>query len=185
MKIYRLTHLVTCAALLAGAGSLAHAADKDKKNKHMDAEKPVSVNYENPGDFTDMKDSFQGTTKGMEGYQEQFRRDIKQLAKGSLPDGYTLEITFTDVDMAGDFEPSRGADAFDIRLVKAIYPPRLKFNYTVRDASGSVVKEGSENLSDLSFQTNIGINRSDTFFYEKELMRDWMRDLNLKKNANA
>ena len=41
-----------------------------------------------------------------------------------VPEGDKLTITFTDIDLAGDFEPWRGPQWDEVRIVKAIYPPR-------------------------------------------------------------
>ena len=53
---------------------------------------------------------------------------------------------------------------------------RMKLAYTVTDASGAVVKEGKENLSDMNFMMNPGIlNRGEPLFYDKAMLRDWLR----------
>lgn len=137
----------------------------------------VLISYENPMDFTDFKDRQHVNERTVEGYMEEFTRVLQRLALSHLPDGHQLELTFTDIDMAGDFELQRGPDGQDVRIIKAIYPPRLSFNYVVRDADGVTVSSGSEKLSDLAFQNNLGINRENTFFFETELMRGWLRTL--------
>ena len=60
-----------------------------------------------------------------------------------------------------------------MRIVKDIYPPAFKFTYTVTDASGKVVKNGSENLRDGSFQYRLTIDTSDPLRYEKAVLSDW------------
>ena len=172
MSPSKFTSLLTLTAAFAAVGSIAHAAEADAKS-----EQRVTVTYQDPENFTDLKDGFYGTTKGMAAYQEEFAKNVQRSANRFLPEGQTMEITFTDVDMAGEFEPWRGSQASDVRIVKSIYPPRLKFNYVVKDAAGATIKEGSERLTDLSFQNNLGINRQDTFFYEQTLMSDWLRKL--------
>lgn len=174
MKTIRFTPLLVAASIGFTACLTVSAAPA----KSESSQSRTVVNYEDPENFTDMKDGYYGSSKGLAGYQEEFARYIKRTADRMLPEGQTLEITFTDVDMAGDFEPWRGASATDVRIVKSLYPPRLTFNYVVRDSSGAVVKEGSERLVNLSFmQTTMGISRNDTFHYEQEMMRDWLREL--------
>ena len=52
----------------------------------------------------------------------------------------------------------------------------MKFTYTITDASGAVVKEGTESLSDMNFmQTANIVNRSDELFHDKAMLRDWLR----------
>ena len=57
--------------------------------------------------------------------------------------------------------------------MKQIYPPAFKFSYTVTDASGRVVKQGTENIRDLDFQMKLTINTDDPLRYEKADLDDW------------
>jgi len=78
--------------------------------------------------------------------------------------------------MAGDFEPWRGAQFQDVRVVKEIYPPRINLSYKLTDASGAVVKEGEESLRDTSFMlTTTPIPNNDSLRYEKALLDNWLR----------
>lgn len=153
------------------AAALGHAADNRAGNDRVD------VQFDHPEKFTDLKDSYMPTDKGQQAYMDMLREFIQRRASKQLPEGQSLSITFTDIDMAGDFEPWRGPSASDVRIVKAIYIPRLKFNYRVTDASGAVVKEGTANLTDLNFQNDLAttIDTSDPLRYEKRLLDDWIR----------
>ncbi len=159
------------AALLTA--TLGHAADAPTGTVQR-----VQVQFENPDNFTDLKDSYMASEKGREGYMEMFREYLQQNAVKRLPEGQKLSIAFTDIDMAGDFEPWRGPSANDVRIVKAIYIPRLKFTYRITDAQDVVVKEGKAELSDMNFQNNLAstFNSSDPLRYEKRMLDDWMRD---------
>lgn len=173
MKTSRFVTLLTFATAMGAAPLLAQNNAVAKEDKYA----RITIVYENSLEFTDFKDSYHSNERMVAGLEEEFNRYLKRTAAGILPEGQSLTITFTDIDMAGDFEPWRGLDAHDIRIIKPIYPPRIKFTYTVTDAGGAVVQEGEERLSDLSFQITLGINRNDVFFYEQELMRSWMRKL--------
>lgn len=158
------------AALLA-TGAFAASNDQSANSARVD------VQFDHPENFTDLKDAYMPSDKGQQAYMEMFRDYIQERAARRLPEGQKLTITFTDIDMAGDFEPWRGPSAQDVRIVKSIYVPRLKFNYRITDAGGGVVKDGSANLTDLSFQQNLSnaIDTSDPLRYEKRLLDDWMR----------
>lgn len=173
MKTTWLLTLFTLAAAVVAAPVVAQNNSAAKDDKYS----RITIVYENSLEFTDFKDRYSSTERMVAGLEEEFSRYLKRAADKVLPEGQSLTITFTDIDMAGDFEPWRGPNAHDIRIIKSIYPPRIKFNYTVTDASGAVLKEGEERLSDLSFQSTLGINRNDVFFYEQELMRSWLRKL--------
>lgn len=160
---------------LAGAGA-AFAGDKKVPTSR------VEVNFTDPENFTDVKDSSFGTEKGREAVLSEIREYITKRANKLLPAGQKLTITFSDIDLAGEYEPWRGPRADDIRIVKDIYPPRFKFTYKVTDAAGAVVKEGQENLFDLAFTMRLTIDRQDPLRYEKDILNEWMGgNLGVKK----
>jgi len=143
-----------------------------------DSAKPAprtQVLFDHPENFTDVKDSDLPTDKGRDSILSTFRAFLVDRADRLLPEGYSLAITFTDIDLAGDFEPWRGSQFSEVRIVKAVYPPAFKFTYTVTDASGRVVKQGTENIRDLSFQNRLTIDNSDPLRYEKDILDDWTR----------
>ena len=159
--------LVAAALLSLGLG--ARAADTQ-----TDASSRAVVAFENPEKFTDVKDSQTGSDKGRDYYLKEIRLLVEEEAAG-LPEGQKLTITFTDIDLAGDYLPSMPSGE-DVRVIKDIYYPRMKFTYTITDASGAVVKEGTENLSDMNFMMNPGIlNRGEPLFHDKAMLRDWLR----------
>lgn len=167
MKIQ--TSALFSAALLTA--SLGYAAENRAGSDRVD------VQFDKPENFTDLKDRYMATDKGQQAYMDMLREYIQQRASRQLPEGQKLSVTFTDVDMAGDFEPWRGPSATDVRIVKDIYIPRLKFTYRLTDAAGAVIKEDKANLSDLNFQNSLTttINTSDPLRYEKRLLDDWIR----------
>lgn len=133
----------------------------------------VQVHFENAERFTDVSDSYKGETDT--GYLDSLRRYMVDQAGRYLSPGQTLAMTFRDIDMAGDFEPWRGPDAMNVRIVKSIYPPRVEFDYVVTDAEGEIVSKGNERLTDLAFEWRLlPTLRHDPLAREKELLRDWV-----------
>jgi hypothetical protein len=139
----------------------------------------VDVVFDHPENFTDVKDANFPTDSGRNAILSRIREFLVREATRYLPAGDDLTITFTDIDLAGDFEPWRGPQWDDVRVVKDIYPPAFKFSYSVTDASGKVLKQGSENIRDLNFQSRLVLDTSDTLRYEKDILKDWVR-ANLK-----
>jgi hypothetical protein len=136
----------------------------------------AEVNFFEPQKFTDVRDSYMGDYERTT-YLESLRNHVLEQAKYYVPDGHTLSVTFTDIDMAGDFEPWRGPRFDDIRIVKDIYPPRISLAFRLTDANGNVVKEGRRDLRDLSFMMKITMAfRDDPVRHEKALLDDWLRD---------
>lgn len=135
----------------------------------------AEVLFFEPQNFTDVRDSYMGDASRTT-YLEQIRDYLLEQAKYYVPEGHTLSVTFTDIDMAGDFEPWRGPRWDDVRIVKDIYPPRMAFSFQLKDAAGNVVKEGKRNLRDLAFMMKISMSfRDDSVRHEKALLDDWLR----------
>lgn len=134
----------------------------------------TEVVFEQPEKFTDVKDSDFGTDQGRDALLERIREFILERAEKALPAGQKLLITFTDIDLAGEYEPWRGPQFSDVRIVKSIYPPRLKFSYQITDAAGQTIKAGREDLRDLAFDMRLTVDRQDTLRYEKDILRDWI-----------
>lgn len=138
---------------------------------------PVTVLFEHPEKYTDLKDSFSDNDneRGRDRYLPFIREHLERAAARRLPAGQRLSVTFSDIDLAGDFEPWRGFNFDDVRIVKDIYIPRLTFAFKVTDASGQVVKSGERKLIDMSFQMGITAGfRDDPLRYEKAMIDDWL-----------
>jgi hypothetical protein len=135
----------------------------------------AEVNFFEPNKFTDVRDSYMGDFERTT-YLDSIRDHVLENAKYYVPEGHMLSVTFTDIDMAGDFEPWRGPRFDDIRIVKDIYPPRINLAFRLTDAEGRVVKEGKRELRDLSFMMKITMAfRDDPVRHEKALLDDWLR----------
>lgn len=137
----------------------------------------VNVVFSHPEKFTDVKDDSMGTERGRDAILEQLRDYIDQQASRYMPKDQTLAVTFTDIDLAGDYEPWHGSNADNIRFIRAIYPPRMDLSFKVTDAAGAVVKEGTRQLRNLNFQSELSVNRQDPLRFEKSLLDDWLRDV--------
>lgn len=162
MKTLLILSLALTPALAFGAANHQPGAEK------------LQVNFPNWQHYTDIKDSYIETEKGEQGILNELKEALTLDAKYAVPDGDHLTITFSDIDLAGDFEPWRGPQWDDVRVVKDIYPPRFKFTYTLTDGSGKVLKQGPENIVDMAFQMRVTINRDDPLRYEKDILKDWM-----------
>ncbi|MBL9189092.1 MAG: DUF3016 domain-containing protein [Opitutaceae bacterium] len=135
----------------------------------------AEVVFFEPEKFTDVRDNHMGDYKRTT-YLDQIRDHLLEQAKYFVPDGHKLTVTFTDIDMAGDFEPWRGPTWDSIRVVKDIYVPSIKLTFRLTDANGKVVKEGTRELRDLGFMMKITTGfRDDPVRHEKALVDDWLR----------
>lgn len=141
------------------------------------AQAGVNIQWENKDNYRDL-DYYYGDNNGLFNmFSKDMSAYLNKVAERYLPEGYTLNLTVLDVDLAGEFEPWHRVPYDEVRIIKDIYPPRMKFTYTLTDKDGKVLKEGEESLVDLDFQFNASRRMviDDQFFYEKEMMADWIR----------
>jgi len=155
--------------LLAGlAPAVGRAAAEIRTVGH------ATVEFFEPEKFTDVRDSYLGEASRTT-YLEQIRDHLLEQTRYHVPDGHTLAVTITDIDMAGDFEPWLGPRWTDIRIVKDIYPPRMTLRFVVKGPDGQVLAEGERKLVDHGFLTGTNVNSNDSLRYEKRLIDDWLR----------
>jgi hypothetical protein len=135
----------------------------------------TEVTFSHPETFADVRESSMGSDEGRDGILGQLKDYIVQRAKAYVPEGQKLLITVTDVDLAGDYEPWRGPQMSDVRIVKDVYPPKIDLEFKLAGPGGKVVKEGKRQLRDLAFLMKISINRDDNLRFEKALVDDGLR----------
>ena len=99
-----------------------------------------------------------------------------QMGDRYLPAGMQLEITVTDIDLAGDFEPWRGPQFGQVRITRDIYRPHISLAFRLTDESGSVVSAGQRAISDIAYQERLVRPPDDYLRYEKDILRDWFRN---------
>lgn len=133
-----------------------------------------TIEWIKPDKYSDVGTSF-GSTDKFDQFKKEIESYMERVAEQELPDGSVLKLTVTNVDLAGEFEPWRMNE--DVRIVREIYPPKMRFSYTLQK-DGEVVSKGKESLSDIDFTFNIGRRffDQDQFFYEKEMLGEWVRN---------
>jgi hypothetical protein len=159
--------LLAFLSLVAAGAAIAAAPDKPAS--------AIEVNFVASEKFTDVKDGDMGSDRGREAVLEQLKEHLVTHGAKYLAKGQRLQITVTDVDLAGDFEPWRGINFHDIRIVKDLYPPRVDLEFKLIDAEGKVVSEGKRQLRDLGYLTSMAMPTSDPLRYDKEMLNDWLR----------
>lgn len=137
----------------------------------------VEITFEEPRKFSDVgRDSPTFHRATFENFERTVQKKVENLAGEYLPDDASLSLTFKDVDLAGEVEPWVGRSGDQVRVVRDIYPPRLKFHYVVNGPEGEELAEGMAQLSDMNFLWGANrIRQNETFYYEMELLDDWAR----------
>lgn len=134
----------------------------------------ITVTYHEPEKFTDAQSTFGSGYD--QSYLDQLSNELKRTAKQYVKADQKLDVTVTDVDLAGEFNPSRSG-LNDVRIIKEIYRPRIALTFKLTGADGKVIKEGDRTLTDSYFMTNVlTVNRDEPLFYDKNLIATWVRD---------
>jgi hypothetical protein len=163
------------AALLAGAFAFAGIAHATEASKNADSR--VQVSWTKPENFSEAK-QYPGTGLGRQSPDEwldDLADHLRLRAERILPQGDMLQVTFTDVQRAGTYEPWRGPQWDDVRIIKDIYPPRIDLTFELIDANGAIVKEGKRELRDPAFLQRGIANQTDPLRFEKRMLDDWLR----------
>jgi TusA-related sulfurtransferase len=159
--------LLVLLVLVAGNGAWAASAGM--------ADSPILVTFVAAENYTDVKDRYLDTERGRYAVLDELKQHLTKRAVRYLEAGQRLEITITDVDLAGDFEPWHRANLHDVRIVKDIYPPRVTLQFRLLDVDGTVLSEGTRQLQNLGFQASMAWPMSDPLRYDKEMLSTWLR----------
>lgn len=168
MKPLFALRVAIAAAAVAGAPAMAATAqvEFDHPEKFTDAGRPHLLN--------DAKSNL-GILK----------QHIVEEAAKTMPADQALDITVTDVDLAGAFEPWQPISR-EVRIVKDIYPPRIDLRFRLTRADGSLVKEGTRTLRDPGFLMGTKGFSGDALRYEKVMLDEWMeREFGAPERAAA
>jgi hypothetical protein len=136
---------------------------------------PVQVDFVEPETFRDARLDGRTRRDARNPLLDEFSEFLAKFGQRHLHDGQTLAIRFTDIDLAGHIEPTTHPALHDIRIVKSVYPPRLNFDWELRDAEGSLLRHGNEALRDLGFNLDSAALGRDRLRYEKRLLRRWLQ----------
>jgi hypothetical protein len=118
---------VSILSLLLVAGCAAAAAVDQSAAR-------VSVTFVGPEKFTDARRAeLEPTSSGVLRELEKF---LIEAGARYIPENMKLNIRVTNVDLAGDFELFRGAQADQVRITKGLYPPRIVLEFEVVDSAG-------------------------------------------------
>jgi Protein of unknown function (DUF3016) len=136
----------------------------------------VRIDYVHPERFTDFRIQGLGSPQSAQLFSDELARYLSPVVARLAP-GSTLTLRFTDIDLAGRYEPWRGPEFNNIRFVRDdVAPLRMYFDYQLVDGKG--VKAGSKAIADVDYQQRFGIayrstSSTDRLFYEKQELKRW------------
>ena len=159
---------VVLAIVFAAPAIPARAAGEER------AASRASVDWTDPAGFREVRESHgRGMLRGT-AWLDTLKTHLERRATRVLPPDRHLEVTFTDIKLAGAFEPWRGPHYDDVRIVKDIYPPRIDLRFVLKSGDGSILAEGERTLRDVGFLTRGMANTSDPLRYERRMLDEWL-----------
>ena len=135
----------------------------------------VSVVFANPEKYTDLKVTCVSGDAGARGLMSDLERFLREAAARRVPGGQRLEITVTNIDMAGEIESWRGPGRCDLRLMTDVYPPRVDLQFRILGADGAELRAGTRRLRDSNYLTHAAPVTADQLRYEKALLLAWLQ----------
>lgn len=157
------------AALLLGAVGSGFAGST--VSNHAPSDVKVSVAFAHPETYADPSAKWSDGER--DGILRQLGAGMTRSAVDYLRDDVVLEVRVTNLDLAGQVEDWRGP-MHQFRVIRSEYPPRMSFEYRVRDSRGRVLDQGQAKLTNPNFQFGPGSD-TDRLYYDKALFRDWLR----------
>lgn len=131
----------------------------------------VTVTYQEPEKFMDVPYWDYDRNQLLKELTQHFQRLGKQL-----PANQQLNITVTDLDLAGRVEPRRRSLHEDVRILRGGADwPTMALHYSL-EQDGKVLASGDEHLKNMMYLE--GINKyssGDALRYEKPMIDDWFR----------
>jgi hypothetical protein len=164
----KLFSVTFAAAALASATAAFAYVDKPQSGD-------VTIEFSEPESYTDFKITPFGGESQRNYLERRMREEIGVAVNRYLPAGYQLALRITDVDMAGAFLPELGPDADNIRVLRAIDPPRVKVEYVLADESGNVITSGEDTVSDVGYTFTVRRPNESEVSRESELVGKLVR----------
>lgn len=132
------------------------------------AEGKVEVSYVEPERFADIG----WGNVDRERVLRQMTSMLEELA-ARLPDGQTLKLEVTDIDLAGEQRPGR---AQDVRVLRGMADwPQIKLRYTLL-AGSATLQSGEANIYDMAYQYGVVDSVGTNLPYERRMMRKWFAE---------
>ena len=130
----------------------------------------VEVRFIEPDKFLDAGRGPWDIERTTQSLIEVFKRYEKKL-----PEGQTLKVEVTDVDLAGDLRPAGMAGEVRVLRGRADWP-RISLRYTLSE-SGRVLRSGETRVDDMSYMMSPLRGRSaEDLAYERRMLDRWFAE---------
>ncbi|MBT1450357.1 DUF3016 domain-containing protein [Glaciecola sp. XM2] len=177
---------VSLTALAFSSLFLVPAASAYAEQEGADEQTKLKIEFIEPKKYTDIRPSNQSRSRFTKQVTRDFEAYFSELAE-QLPDGQSLNIKVTDIDLAGDTLSARfpiTSLLSEVRVIEDIFFPSMDFEYELKNANGDVVQSDIVELKDMNFMNRSGrIQGRDAFPYEKHMIDRWFSETFLQTAA--
>ncbi len=173
-KLYILIALLCVCGLAQAEDAKTEIIDNNRNFERID------VQWVNPKKFTDIRPSNESRARFKKHVFAQLENHFEELSM-ALPQGQSLEVNVINLDLAGRVEPGTfvglSSGINDIRILRNIDIPRIKFEYKLMSDNGAVIKNETVNLKDMNylFHSNHTFVSREAFGYEKRMLTEWFK----------
>jgi hypothetical protein len=138
-----------------------------------DSSATLELNWQEMDKFTDVRAANDSRSRFQDRVRRNFEKFFQEMAT-ELPEGYTWQVTITDIDLAGEVDYFVTDTGQAIRVIKEIHSPAVRFNHLLRDQYGEQVVGGEERLRDMAFMSRMTPrNNTPEFSFERDMLQDW------------
>lgn len=133
----------------------------------------VEVSWTEPEKYRDIRSGEQSRKHFEARVFKSLTEHFEKMAE-KLPENQTLKVDITDVDLAGDVN---AGGIRQIRIVKDLYFPRIKFSYQLLDSNNETLIKDEANVKDMGFMQSSSLRyKSKSFGYEKKMLDEWFAE---------
>jgi hypothetical protein len=143
----------------------------------------IEVSFVEPTKFSDIGWPTLDRERNLRVLQEH----LQSLA-ARLPDGQTLKLEITDVDLAGDVKPFLRFSLGEVRVLKGSADwPRMELRYNLVGSDGAVLQSGSERVMDMAYQMRSlpPMESGSDLAYDKRMLSQWFERRFVTGGASA
>lgn len=170
MRIHVFAALTGIALLLCGMVCSTARANETAGSR-------VHVSYANPQNFSENRQYGSQDRFNNLDYLGPLKAYLVKHATAMLGPGQQLDITITDIKLAGGYEPWLSLEMSHVRIMRNRYPPRIDLQFKWIGSDGKVLREGSRKLRNLGYLYNgmVSPGDNDSLRYDKALLGNWLR----------
>lgn len=172
----RLVPALAALVLVAGCSSTGPMRVTDADQPRAAGEgTPVNVHWGDPADFTEIRQSPNRRIATLGDWVGELGTYVSERIERTLPAGERVDVEILDIERAGELE-WWGNMNDDVRVMRHIYPPRMRLQFRRIGSDGQVVAEGERTITDLTYLDGPQpVSSSDPLRYEKRMVDRWVQ----------